>query len=168
MAAVSAYDTSLGGQSVGRNPLVSRFLHGVLRLRPPLRSHVPTWDLTVVLEALCRPPFEPIEEISDRHLTLKTVFLLEISSLKRVGDLQALSVAPTHLYFVPSMAKAFLNPQAGYSPKVPSSAPQPIVLQTFCPPPFREPDQQNHTGCKCPQSCPVEKGGPIVSLLRSP
>ncbi len=96
----------------------------------------------MVPEALCRPPFEPIEEISDRHLTLKTVFLLEISSLRRVGDLQALSVAPTPLYFVPSMAKAFLYPRAGYSPKVPSSAPQPIVLQTFCPPPFREPDQQ--------------------------
>ncbi len=36
----------------------------------------------MVLEALCRPPFEPIEEISDRLLTLKTIFLLAISSPK--------------------------------------------------------------------------------------
>ncbi len=35
------------------------------------------------------------------------VFLLAISSLKRVGDLQALSVAPTHLDFAPGMAKVF-------------------------------------------------------------
>ncbi len=147
VAAISAYHTSLGGQSVGRNPLVTRFIRGALRLRPPIRSHVPPWDLAVVLEALCRPPFEPIEEISDHHLTLKVTFLLAISSLKRVGDLQALSVAPTHLDFAPGMAKAFLYPRTGYVPKVPSSAPRPIVLQAFCPPPFREPDQQNLSVC---------------------
>ncbi len=38
------------------------------------------------------PPFKLIEEISDRHFTLKVIFLLPISSLKRVGDLQALSL----------------------------------------------------------------------------
>ncbi len=142
VVAVSAYHTSLGGQSVGRNPLVTRFLHGALRLRPPVRSRISPWDLAVVLDALCRPPFEPIEEISNRHLTLKTVFLLAVSSLKRVGDLQALSVAPTHLDFAPGMAKAFLYPRAGYIPKVPSVTPQPVVLQAFSPPPFREHDQQ--------------------------
>ncbi len=72
------------------HPLVTRFLRGALRLRPPVRSRVPPWDLAVVLEALCRPSFEPFEEISDRHLTLKTVFLLATSSLKTVGDLQEL------------------------------------------------------------------------------
>ncbi len=91
MAAKSTYHASLGGQSVGRNPLVTRFLRGALRLStvskygPPVRSCIPSRDLAVVLEALCRPPFEPIEEISDPHLTLKTIFLLAISSLKRVG-----------------------------------------------------------------------------------
>ncbi len=149
VVAISAYHASLGGQSVGRNPLVTRFLCGALRLRPPVRSRVPPWDLAVVLEALCRPPFEPIEEISDRHLTLKTTFLLAISSLKRVGDLQALSVAPTHLDFALGMAKAFKYPRTGYVPKVPSTEPQPIVLQAFFPPPFWEPDQQKHN-CMCP------------------
>ncbi len=165
---VSAYHASLGGQSMGRNTLGTRFLRGALR--PPVQSRVPPWDLVVLLEALCRPPFKPIEEISDRHLTLKTTFLLAISSIKRVGDLQVLSVAPTHMDFAPSMAKAFLYPRTGYVPKVPSSAPQPIVLQAFCPPPRREPDQQNHncTGRIRPQSCPVEKGGPIACVLRSP
>ncbi len=134
--AASAYHASLGGQSVGRNPLVTHFLCGVLRLRPPVRSQIPPWDLAVMLDALYRPPFEPIEEISNRHLTLKTVFLLAVSSLKRVGDLQALSVAPTHLDFAPGMAKAFLYPHAGCIPKVPYVTPQPVVLQAFSPPPF--------------------------------
>ncbi len=149
VVAIAAYHAPLGGQSVGRHPLVTRFLRGALRLRPPVRSRVPTWDLAVVLEALCKAPVEPIEEISDRLLTIKTALLLAIFSLKRVGDLQALPVAPAYLDFAPGMAKAFLYPQAGYVPKVPSVTPQPIVLQAFCPPAFREPDQQK-LNCMCP------------------
>ncbi len=149
MAVILAYHASLVGKSVRKHPLVTRFLSGALRLRPPVRSRIPPWDLAVVLEALCRPPFEPIEEISDCHLTLKTIFLLAISSLKRVGDLQALSVAPTHLDFVPGMAKAFLYPRVGYVPKFPHVMPQPVVLQAFSPPPFGEPDQQK-LNCMCP------------------
>ncbi|KAL0173584.1 hypothetical protein M9458_029552, partial [Cirrhinus mrigala] len=119
-------------------------------LRPPVRSRVPTWDLAVVLEALCKPPFEPLEEISVRFLSLKTALLLAISSLKRVVDLQALSVAPSYLDLVwPGMAKAFLHPKPGYVPKVPSSVPRPVVLEAFCPPPFREPEQQK-LNCMCP------------------
>ncbi|KAI2655439.1 Protein P [Labeo rohita] len=131
VTAISAYHAPLGGMPVGKDPLVVRFLRGVLRLRPPTRPRVPTWDLAVVLEALCRPPFEPIEEIP------------------WVGDLQALSVAPSHLEFAPGMIKAFLYPRPGYVPKVPTNAPQPVVLQAFCPSPFREPDQQK-LNCICP------------------
>ncbi|KAI2653858.1 ORF V: Enzymatic polyprotein [Labeo rohita] len=149
VAAIAAYPPPLGGLSVGRNPLVTRFLRGALRLRPPVRPRVPPWDLSVVLEALCRPPFEPVEEISDRFLTIKTVLLLALSSLKRVGDLQALSVAPSFLDFAPGLSKAFLYPRPGYVPKVPSSTPRPVVLQAFCPPPFRDADQQK-LNCMCP------------------
>ncbi len=136
VAAILAYHASLGGQLVAKKPLITHFLRGALRLRPPVRSRIPPWDLAVVLNALRRPPFEPIEEISDRHLTMKTVLLLAISSLKRVGDLQALSVAPTYLDFAPRMAKVFLYHRAGYVPKVPSVTPQPVVLQAFSPPPL--------------------------------
>ncbi len=110
MAAIVSYHAPMGGQSVGKDPLITRFLRGMMRLRPRVRSRVPPWDLAVVLEALCKPPFEPIEEVSERLLTLKTVLLLVISSLKRVGDLQALSVAPSFLDFAPGLAKAFLYP----------------------------------------------------------
>ncbi|KAL0154061.1 hypothetical protein M9458_050635, partial [Cirrhinus mrigala] len=72
---------------------------------------------------------------------------LYVSSV--VGDLQALSVAPSYLEFAPGMTKAFLYPKAGYVPKVPTTTPQPVVLQAFCPPPFREPDQQK-LNCMCP------------------
>ncbi|KAI2644258.1 Transposon Ty3-G Gag-Pol polyprotein [Labeo rohita] len=102
VAAIAAYHAPLGGLSVGKDPLVTRFLRGALRLRPP-----------------------------------------------RVGDLQALSVAPSFLDFAPGLSKAFLYPRPGYVPKVPSSTPRLVVLQAFCPPPFRDSDQQK-LNCMCP------------------
>ncbi|KAL0159107.1 hypothetical protein M9458_047183, partial [Cirrhinus mrigala] len=107
VAAIAAYHAPLGGLSVGKDPLVTRFLRGALRLRPPVRPRVPSWDL---------PPFEPVEEISDRFLSIKTVLLFALSSLKRVGDLQALSVASSFLDFAPGLSKAFLYPRPGYIP----------------------------------------------------
>ncbi len=120
VVAIVAYHAPLGGQSVGRNPQVTRLLHGALRLRPPVLSRVPMWDLVVVLEAFCKAPFEPIKENSDRFFTIKTAFLLAISSLKRVGDLQTLSVAPAYLNFAPGKAKEFLYPRVGYVHHSPS------------------------------------------------
>ena len=143
VAAISAYHTPLAGTSVGRDPLIIRFLRGTLRLRPALHSRAPAWDLAIVLEGLALAPFEPIEEVSEKFLTLKTLFLLAISSIKRIGDLQALSVAPSCLEFAPGMVKAFLHPRLGYIPKVPTNVGGPIVLQAFYPPPFNTPDQEN-------------------------
>ncbi len=72
----------------------------------------------MILQVLCKPPFEYLEEVPGRLLTIKTVFLLAISSLKKVSDLQALSMAHLDLEFAPGMAKAFLYPRPGYIPKV--------------------------------------------------
>ncbi len=120
--AAAAHHSPLGDQCLGRNPLVTRFLRGIRRLRPPVRPRMPTWNLAVVLEALSKAPFEPLEEVPLRFLTIKTVLFLAISSLKRVGDLQALSVAPSCLEFAPGMAKAFLFP-----------SPSLLWLNTRCP-----------------------------------
>ncbi|CAM4558277.1 unnamed protein product [Leuciscus chuanchicus] len=142
VAAIGAYHIPLGGMSVGKDPLVSRFLRGTWRLRPAVHSRVPPWDLSVALQGLSLAPFEPIEEVPEKFLTLKALFLLAISSLKRIGDLQALSVAPSCLEFAPGMVKAFLHPRPGYIPKVPTNVARPIVLQAFCPPPFQNADQE--------------------------
>ncbi|XP_026100385.1 uncharacterized protein LOC113071237 [Carassius auratus] len=149
VAAISAFHAQVGGASLGRDPLISRFLRGTLRLRPATRSRVPAWDLAIVLEGLSRAPFEPLDLVSEKFLSFKTTFLLAISSLKRVGDLQALSVSPTCLEFAPGMVKAFLYPKQGYVPKVPTVVPRPIVLQAFCPPPFASSDQEK-SNLLCP------------------
>ncbi len=105
---------------------------------------MPTWDLANVLQGLSLASFEPLEEVPAKFLTLKALFLLAISSLKRIGDLQALSVAPSCLEFAPGMVKAFLHPRPGYVPKVPANVARSIMLQAFCPPPFQNVDQARH------------------------
>ncbi len=75
--------------------MVSTFMHGVRRLRPNRPTAVTSWDLSVVLKSLVTAPFEPLESAPDRILTLKVTLLLALTSLKRVGDLQALSVSET-------------------------------------------------------------------------
>ncbi|KAE8299769.1 hypothetical protein D5F01_LYC02186 [Larimichthys crocea] len=69
VAAISARHAFVDGRSVGSHALVARFLKGALRLRPPHAVQVPSWDLPVVLEALCSPPFEPLEHADLRWLS---------------------------------------------------------------------------------------------------
>jgi len=118
VAGIAAYHVTLGGVSVGRNPLITRFLYGTLRLRPVIYTRVPAWDLAVVQEGLSAAPFEPFHAVPEKFLTLKTVFILAISSLQRVGYLQALWVPTTCLEFAQGMVKPFLFPKTGYFPKV--------------------------------------------------
>ncbi|XP_025763152.1 uncharacterized protein LOC112846942 [Oreochromis niloticus] len=56
LAAISACHIGFDGVTPGAHPLAIRFLKGVRRLRPVLKSSVPAWDLSLVLEALCSPP----------------------------------------------------------------------------------------------------------------
>ncbi len=135
VAAIAAFHAPLDVGPLGRHQLVGRFLRGAWRMRPATRSSVPTWNLAVVLEGLSLAPFEPLELATAKNLTFKMVFLLAITSPKRVGDLQALAISPTCLEFAPGGVKAILHPKPGYVPKVPFNVAQPVVLQAFHPPP---------------------------------
>ncbi len=98
---------------LGRHRMVSAFMRGARRLRPVRPTAVPSWYLSVVLEGLVTAPFEPLESASDRILTLKVVLLLALTSLKRVGDLQAFSVSETCMDFAPGLVKVTLRPRTG-------------------------------------------------------
>ncbi len=118
VAAIAAFHAPIAGQSVGRDNSVVRFLKGARRLNPPRPLTVPTWDLPTVLRALKGPPFEPLQSTDLRALSLKTALLLALASVKRVGDLQALSTSPACLEFGPNDSKVVLKPRHGYVPKV--------------------------------------------------
>ncbi len=133
---------------LGRHRMVSAFMCGARRLRPVRPTAVPSWDLSVVLEGLVTAPFEPLESASDRILTLKVVLLLALTSLKRVGDLQAFSVSEMCMDFAPGLVKVTLRPRPGYIPKVLSTSFRSQVVHSFHPPPFASSeDERLHLLC---------------------
>ena len=74
---------------VGCYPLLSRFMKGVRPLRPASTRSKASRDLDVVLAALAKPPFKMLESASLKNLSMKVVFLVAITSTKRVGELHA-------------------------------------------------------------------------------
>ena len=62
------------------------------RERPIPTRHIVDWDIRVVLAFFQSPKFAQWHTLSDRELTLKTVFLLALASSKRRSELHALSM----------------------------------------------------------------------------
>ncbi|KAI2668058.1 ORF V: Enzymatic polyprotein [Labeo rohita] len=121
VAAISANHDLVGGRSVGKHDLVIRFLRGARRLNPPRPHLIPSWDLAVVLRGLQQGPFEPLQSVKLDALSLKTALLTALASVKRVGDLQALSINSSCLEFGPADSHVVLRPRPGYVPKVPTT-----------------------------------------------
>ncbi|KAI2662475.1 GTPase Der [Labeo rohita] len=111
----------VAGRSVGKHDLVIRFLRGARRLNPPRPHLIPSWDLAVVLRGLQQGPFEPLQSVKLDALSLKTALLTALASVKRVGDLQALSINSSCLEFGPADSHVVLRPRPGYVPKVPTT-----------------------------------------------
>ena len=102
VATITASHAIVAGHSLGRDKLIVRFLKGERGLNPPRPPSVPIWDLSTVLEALKGAPFEPLRSADLKHLSLKTSLVLALASVKRVGDLHALSVSAACLEFGPN------------------------------------------------------------------
>ncbi len=135
---------------LGRPQMVSVFMRGVRCLRPVRPIVVPSWDLSIVLEGLMGAPFETLESAPERILTIKVTLLLALTSLKRVGDLQALSISERCMDFVPGLVKMTLRPRPGYVPKVLSTSfrSQVVTRHSFHPPPFASvEDERLHMLC---------------------
>ncbi len=145
VAAIAAHHDAVDGKSLGKHDLVIRFLRGARRLNPPRPHLVPSWDLPSVLSALRGAPFEPLQSVELKFLSLKTVLLSALATVKRVGDLQAFSVDDSCLEFGPADSHVVLRPRPGYVPKVPTM-------------PFR--DQVVNL-----QALPREEADPAIALL---
>ncbi|KAK0134652.1 Neuronal acetylcholine receptor subunit alpha-10 [Merluccius polli] len=160
VAAISSRHARVDGNTVGCHRLVSLFLKGALRLRPPQAQRAPVWDLPLVLDALCLPPFEPLAQAELKWETAKTAFLLAITSGRRVGELHALSVSESCLRWNSDGSGVTLWPNAAFLPKVlsPSNLNRPIHLAQFTPPAGEE---------KSGLLCPVRALRVYVSLTTS-
>ena len=121
-----------GAPSPGSDPVLSELIRSFELARPVSRSLSPKWDLSVVLLALTKAPFEPLHQASLEHLTWKCVFLLTLASAKRRSEIHALSMDSHCLRFNRdgSVSLAF---QAGFLPKnqLPSAMPPPILIPSL-------------------------------------
>ncbi len=137
VAAISDRHERYGGNTVGFEPLIRHYLKGARRLSPSRARLIPSWDLGIVLKALTEPPFELLDEIQMEFLTLKTAFLLAVSSVKRVSEIHAFSVHPACLRLGEEGSSISLLPNPSFLPKVlpRSFVSRPLVLEPFHPPP---------------------------------
>ncbi len=145
VAPIAAHHDAVDGRSPGKHDLIVRFLKGARRMNPSRSPLVPSWDLSIVLAGLQRGPFEPLDSVELKFLSLKTALLTALTSIKRVGDLQAFSVSEECLVFGPVYSHVVLRPRPGYMPKVPTT-------------PFR--DQVVNL-----QALPSEEADPALALL---
>ena len=72
----------------------------------------------MVLQALSKPPFEPLTSLGLELLSLKTFFLLALASAKWVSELYALSVHPSCLRLGEEGSAVSLLPNPAFLPKV--------------------------------------------------
>ncbi len=145
VAAIAAHHDAVDGRSLGKHDLIVRFLKGARRMNPSRPPLVPSWDLSIVLAGLQRGPFEPLDSVELKFLSLKTALLTALTSIKQVGDLQAFSVSEECLVFGPVYSHVVLRPRPGYVPKVPTTP--------FC-------DQVVNL-----QALPSEEADPALALL---
>ena len=75
--------------NVSKDENLTRLLDSFHRDRPKGRRGIPSWNLSLVLHQLTKPPFEPLRKASLKHLTFKTVFLLALGSGKRRSEIHA-------------------------------------------------------------------------------
>ena len=80
----------VGGDKIGENRLIVRFMRGVGKLNPPKPRYKETWDPSLVLAYLTT--LEPIDSISLEHLSLKLIMLLALATGQRQQTLHAIDI----------------------------------------------------------------------------
>ena len=117
-----------GGLTVSTSPTLSNLIKGAFHERPPERSLVPAWDLSLALDTIADSPYKLMHLLDLPELTRKTVFLVAAASGRRVSEIHALSMKEEHLSF--SSGGVSLLPRAGFLAKKQTLdfCPKPIVL----------------------------------------
>ena len=94
---IKAYRAAIGhmtrtttGYNPGEDSVCSELMKSIERASPPVRSRVPTWDVSIVLKALLAAE-NPDEQLTRHLLTAKVTFLLALATGERRSGLHALS-----------------------------------------------------------------------------
>ena len=89
-SAISAITEPKHGLTLGSQPLISRFMKGVFRSRPPVPRYEATWDVQVVLSHLAS--FAPVNQLDLKSLTHKLVMLVALVSGQRMQSIHLLDL----------------------------------------------------------------------------
>ena len=119
--------------NIGSDPIISELIKSFELQRPVQRSLAPKWDLSCVLSSVCSEPYEPLHKASKFHLTLKIVFLLAMTTARRVNEIHAFSMDSGHLRFNQSDGLVSLRTQKGFLAKnqLPSVCVDDILVQNL-------------------------------------
>ena len=80
---------------ISHSPAIAAVLQCAKISVPKKVFQLPKWNLLLVLNHLLDPPYEPICDISFKHLTWKTCFLVSLATAARCSEIHALSYSGT-------------------------------------------------------------------------
>ena len=87
--AIASSLRATSGAEVGRNSALKSLFQNIEMEKGHHQRHFPECNIALVLSALIKPHFEPLDQSSDQMLTWKTVFLIALASGKCRGEIQA-------------------------------------------------------------------------------
>ena len=124
-SAVSAIAIPKNQMTLGNQPLISRFMKGVYKSRPPTPRYESTWDVQPVLQHLSS--LASPEKLDLKMLTHKLVMLVALISAQRIQsihllDLQFMKASPNQAEF--SFPEHIKQSRPGYT--VPS-----VILKAY-------------------------------------
>ena len=85
------------GSTVSSNTDLSTLLKGIFVVTAKPRTLKETWDLPTVLRYLAGPPFEPLATAPLKSVAVKTAFLIQLASARRVSWVHSCRIDPSHL-----------------------------------------------------------------------
>lgn len=91
-------------------------MEGLKRIIPPRVPPSPVWNLNIVLTRLMGPPFEPLLKCELQFLTWKVAFLVAITSLRRVSEIQAITIKEPFLQLHHNKVVLRTNPNVVWIP----------------------------------------------------
>ena len=82
---------------VSSNTDLSTLLKGIFVVAARPRTLKETWDLPMVLKYLAGPLFEPLHAAPLKSVAIKTAFLIQLASARRVSWVHSCRIDPSHL-----------------------------------------------------------------------
>ena len=99
-----------GGRDLSTDPSLRAYIRHHVIANPRPYAHRPPWDLGVVLHSLCKPPYEPMKDASQKQVTLKAVFLLSLALGRRRSYIHALLYGHPYTLFTNDGSSMSLRP----------------------------------------------------------